>query len=130
MRCATEDVCVSRVTSYFEGRGFTVFREVPFFQGWVDLVAIKRGKVVAVEVKVDHPARCFKQARRHTLFAHEVYAALPSSASSGVALRRARDSGIGLLSIGQDVTLVSRSLSPIGPIREYTDRIVSRCLGG
>lgn len=86
-----------------------VYQEVPG-SGIIDIIAVKRPIVTAIEVKMCLSMDVIEQAQKNTQYAHYSYAAVPSLKRGyfGFASRVCKDYGIGILTWnGKQVTEVS-----------------------
>lgn len=104
MKGMGEEVLREPTRTFLQGRGYEVFDEVPIAGRFADLIGIREGEVVAVELKLAQWRVALLQARTYQLGAHYAYVAFPLR----VALRLERNpgpfgvDGIGLLGISPD----------------------------
>jgi len=110
-----------------ERSGYSVFQEVPFFSGLVDIVAYHKERVIAIEVKLRDYKRALRQARKHILFADEVYVAMPQKRAIYLDWNLADNLGIGLMSIGEDVQILHKSKPKIRPLTRYANQVLQHC---
>ena len=89
------------VASHFEARGYRVFGEVNIAGRWADLVALGRGEVVAVELKLRSWRDALRQATAYQLGADRAYVAMPLTRVQDMWGRRhpLELEGIGLLAV-------------------------------
>jgi hypothetical protein len=107
--------------------GFKVNREVPFYLNSVDIVAIRKRKIIAIEVKLKNYQKALVQARNHCLFAHEVYIALPEVIANKIDINRLNGIGIGIVSVGNNIRYRLKSKSRIKPIDNYIKEMIEYC---
>lgn len=98
----SEAILVEQVMEFYSHKGYRVYLEIPFGARRIDVFAIhpKSGQTVAVEAKLSHWKRAFKQARVCLLCADRVYVALPGEYAKRIDESAFRELGIGLLSVG------------------------------
>jgi len=112
---ASEQALVEKVTKFYLDKGYRVYHEIAFDARRIDIVAFhpRSGQLVAVEAKLSHWSRALRQARVCLLCADWVYVALPSEYASGVKESGFRGFGVGLLSVGNEVSVeIGASRSP------------------
>jgi len=64
------------IEKFLEKGGYQYHKEVKVLSRSIDIIAIKKKKVVAIEVKVENWKRALQQALTCRLCAHEVYIAI------------------------------------------------------
>lgn len=83
--------------------GMDVYPEVEVHEGFIDLVAIDRNKVViAVEVKKTFNFKLLEQGIRSKKYANYVYVAIPDTRDLHFRIKLCRDYGIGILVLRKD----------------------------
>lgn len=102
-----EKTIASRVEQHLLTDMNNVFREVPFLQRHVDIVGFEESleRIIAIEAKVKNWRDAVRQARTCMLFTDEVYIAIPDEFIHRVDLKVLGNLGIGLFSVGDDVTI-------------------------
>jgi hypothetical protein len=83
--------------------------------------------VIAIEVKLRDYKRAHRQARKHILFANEVYIAMPENKAKRLDWGKIDNIGIGLISVAEKVTIMHHSNPKVKPVRQYTNRVLSHC---
>jgi hypothetical protein len=95
-----EEELTKPVAEYFKNRGYRIFYEIRIGFCREDLVAFKKEKVVAVELKLDDWKKAIQQAKNYQISADYVYIAIPLIKSFNI-LRKAdhilKKENIGLL---------------------------------
>ena len=64
------------IEDLLNNEGFQLHKEVKVLTRSIDIIAIKKKKVIAIEVKVENWKRALQQALTCRLFAHDVYIAI------------------------------------------------------
>ena len=82
--------------AWFEKRGYDVFAEVPCYSSAIDLVAIKDGIVVAVELKTSLTKHVIRQAQRNGVCVDQTYAAVGTNPRN---IERCVGAKVGLLTV-------------------------------
>ncbi|MCJ7760098.1 hypothetical protein MUP59_03025 [Candidatus Bathyarchaeota archaeon] len=99
------------VHQFFSIRNYSVHDEVRLFQRNIDIVAERRNKVVAVELKTRDWKRAVQQACLNLRVSDYSYVALPESMWSRVSPQvhyQAYDHGLGLLSVDGEAKQIMR----------------------
>lgn len=94
------------VSEWIHSQGFTPYAEVPFRSRTVDFVGLSDSFLIAVEMKTSLNHSVFMQAYGNMIFAENSYAAV-SSKPKPKTLERAKIFGVGVLHIGNTVTVLS-----------------------
>jgi len=98
---------LNQVNEYLKENGFSVKNEVKFLERRIDVVGIKKKKVIAVEVKVKDWKKAFQQAITCKLCSHYVYVALLyKHIPKDITLFE--EYGIGLMSVNGFVEIVNK----------------------
>ncbi len=114
MKGMGEEVLREPTRTFLQGRGYEVFDEVPIAGRFADLIGIREGEVVAVELKLAQWRVALLQARTYQLGARYAYVAFPLR----VALRLRGDpalfdaEGIGLLGVASDAGEAEELIHP------------------
>lgn len=84
------------------------FQEIPLLGRYVDLVGFDplSGRLVMIEAKLTHWRRAIRQATPCRLCTDEVYIAMPEKFVHRVNRDALQQSGVGLLSVGAEVTVL------------------------
>jgi len=121
MSFVKENEMMEPVRRYFESKDFQVFKEARLFSRRIDLVAKRKGTVIAVEMKLRDWNRAVEQAFLDLRVSNYCYVALPEVVWGRAGPRLFTDAasyGIGLLSVDGVAKLImrpreSKSVQPI-----------------
>ncbi len=108
-----------QLKKHFLEQGYKVYAEVPALHGgFVDLLAIKGERSIAVEMKLRFSRRVLKQAARNKHFVWQSFVALPETNRRVIDLFKRRP--VGLLLVGRGVTVAKTAVeaAPGFTIRE------------
>lgn len=113
---------LSAVRALFPLRAYQIAFEVPFGRKRVDLVCVsRRGKIVAVELKVRDWRRAMRQAVVNQLFAHKAYIAIWNAHAASIPPAILSETGIGLIEIGRSDKAVLRYRAKSQQVRHPQD---------
>lgn len=99
------------VHDFFKNRNYSVFDEAKLFSRGIDIVAKRRSKIVAVELKVRNWRRAIQQAYLDLRVSNYAFVALPESIWGRIDRKiyyEAYNYGIGLLSVDGEARQIMR----------------------
>jgi len=99
------------VRDYFKNKNYSVFNEAKLFSRGIDVIAKRRSRVIAIELKVQKWRRAIQQAYMDLRVSNYAFVALPESKWERIDRRIYCDAynyGIGLLSVDGDVRQIMR----------------------
>lgn len=87
--------------SFFRSHGYRAYAEVRMISRWVDLVAVKKDEIVAVEIKIRNWREALRQAVAYQLGADYSFVAMPFKHACEAYRNRYwfRKEGVGLIAI-------------------------------
>jgi hypothetical protein len=106
-----EETLRQPVRNYFKNKNYLVVNEAKLFSRGIDVIAKKRNKVIAVELKVQKWKRAIQQAYMDLRVSNYAFVALPESKWERIDRRIYYDAynyGIGLLSVNGNVRQIMR----------------------
>lgn len=86
------------VVQFLKQKGYVCHYEVKFLTRSIDLIALKKRKIIAVELKVRNWQKALQQALTCRLCAQETYLAIATEYSHRVDMELLKEYGIGLIS--------------------------------
>lgn len=95
------------IENLLEKGGYQHYTEVKVLTRSVDIIAIKRNKVIAIEVKVENWKRALQQALTCRLFAHETYIAIWCDYSHRIPIKLLKKHRIGLIIVTSNKAKIS-----------------------
>jgi len=126
---SSEKAMYAPLESYFRGRGFQTFKEVPLLTRRIDLLGVNHSDIAAVELKVKNWQKALQQALSYRLCANKVYVAVSKAFVHRIDTEVFRHYGIGILSVDGEVHPVLEASdsqiihsSLLGMILQYTDK--------
>ena len=113
-----EDSIEGDVKKFVEEQGYDVYPQVQVLGRRIDLLGIREGRMLAVELKVRDWKYAIYQAYLASLCANRVYVALPNATIHLVKRDAFVENGVGLLSVngGVEVVVEARELNNVHPI--------------
>ena len=99
------------VRDFFQNKNYTVFDEVKLFSRGIDMIAKRRSRIIAVELKVQKWRRALQQAYLDLRVSNYAFVALPESKWSRIDRKiyyEAYSHGIGLLSVDGETRQIMR----------------------
>lgn len=90
------------IENLLENNGYNYFKEVKLLTRSVDIIAVKKKKVIAIEVKVENWKRALQQALAYRLCAHEVYIAIWKDFQHRIPMKLLKKHRIGLIIVNED----------------------------
>jgi hypothetical protein len=90
------------IVDYLKNNGYDYYEEIKFLTRYIDLLAHKKKKLVAIEVKVSNWQKALQQALACRLCAHESYIALSEKFIHRVQLDILKEYGIGLIAVKEN----------------------------
>ncbi len=116
------------VQEYFERLGYRVYFEIPELQRVVDIVAVKKDEVVAVELKMGYCKKALYQARINTLFADRSYIAVKSKPREENVLKCQKlNVGILLVRNNEIAILLEATKTKYGPLSGHRKSVIESC---
>jgi hypothetical protein len=97
----SEKELVAVLVQSFKENQMTVRTEVQLFERFIDIIAYDDINFVAIEAKLNSPARAFKQASRYKIISDYTYVAVPKNSTNLKAYKLAEETGIGLLLVSK-----------------------------
>lgn len=97
----SEKELVAVLVQSFKQNKMTVRTEVQLFERFIDIIAYDDINFVAIEAKLNSPARAFKQASRYKIISDYTYVAVPRNSTNLKAYKLAEETGIGLLLVSK-----------------------------
>jgi len=85
------------VKKYLQKEGYECYEEVKFLTRSIDLVGLKRKKIIAIELKVSNWLKALQQALTCRLCAQETYMAISAQFLHRVDIELLQEFGIGLI---------------------------------
>lgn len=76
---------------------FEAYKEVPMLGRSIDLVLLKKNKIISIEFKMNDWKRAVKQAKDYQLASDYVYICMPRRKTSDALIKTLKTNGIGLL---------------------------------
>ena len=120
----TEKVLTERTESFLKTQGYKVFKEVKLLTRKVDLVGIRKGKLIAIEVKVNQWKKALQQAIACSFFFNETYVAIWHRFIKNLNFSLFNQFGIGVMSVNGTITIIEPSIRrEILP--EYNDILIN-----
>jgi hypothetical protein len=118
MKRLLEESIEGDVKKFVEGQGYDVYPQVQVLGRRIDLLGIREGRMLAVELKVRDWKHAICQAYLASLCANTVYVALPNATIHAVKRNVFVENGVGLLSVngGVEVVVEARELNNVHPI--------------
>ena len=116
------------VANWMEERGYTVYSEIPpgIRGGCIDMVGLKNGKLLAVELKINLTKNVIYQANSAGLCCHEAYAAV-STKPQIKSIEKCGKIGIGLLSVkNNSVDVVINAAPRYPPMDIYVKKMLEQ----
>lgn len=95
------------VTEYLAKHDITYTTEGEIFCYPIDILAVKRGSTIAIELKSRNVGTGIEQAQRNTDYVDYSFLSLWDDDVTEGVLKRVRDLNIGLLGVGESVTVYS-----------------------
>jgi len=99
------------VRDFFQNRNYSVFDEAKLFSRGIDMIAKRRSRIIAVELKVQKWRRALQQAYLDLRVSNYAFVALPASKWRRIDRRiyyEAYNYGIGLLSVDGEARQIMR----------------------
>ena len=91
-----------KIESLLEKQGYRYYKEVKVLTRSIDIIAIRKKKVVAIEIKVENWKRAFQQALTCRLCAHEVYIAIWKDYQHRIPTNLLKKYRIGLIVVSEE----------------------------
>ena len=95
-----------RIVKLLEKQGYHFYKEVKVLTRTIDIVAIKRKHVLAIEVKVENWKQALKQALTCRLCAHEVYIAIWKDFQQRIPKELLKKFRIGLIVVSEEGAII------------------------
>jgi len=122
MKRPLEEDIEEDVSKFIEERGYDVYPQVQVLGRRIDLLGIRKRRMLAVELKIRDWKHAVYQAYLGSLCANLVYVAVPDSTIPIVERRVFVENGVGLLSVdrGVEVIVEAQELNNVHPILQHS----------